>query len=145
MNLTQEGIATMAQTLPIPTRRQDLMIVDPRPQDYLELAGACGAAGLVLHFATTGTDALQLRPTASQAVWLVNTSLPDCSGSELLAALRSRNPHSAVCLVGDRYDPEDELAARRSGASLYVCKSATESWLSLDDLPGWRLPETRCA
>ena len=135
----------MAQTLPIRTRRFEVMIVDSRPQDYLHLAASCAAVGGVLHIAASATDALRLRPNSVQCVWLVNTRLPDCAGSELLTALRTRNPRCVVYLVGDSYDPEDELAARRCGAPMYLCKSATEPWLTLDDLPGWRLPEIQCA
>ena len=112
-----------------------VMVIDPRPQDYVQLAAESTAAGLLFQFATTATDALKLWRTAARSIWLVNLELPDASGCDLAAAIRSRDPHSVVYLVGDQYDPVEELKARMVGGAMYVCKPADVGWLSIAELP----------
>ena len=123
----------MARTLATGTEQTHVLVVDPRPQDYLQVAAQSATSGVLFQFATNGSDALKLRRTAARSVWLVNIHLPDGSGCDLSAAIRARDPHSVVYLVGDEYDPAEELKARMVGAAMYVCKPADVSWLSITD------------
>ena len=133
----------MARALAFGTEQTHVMVVDPRPQDYLQLAAESAVGGLLFQFATTATAALKLWRTAARSIWLVNLELPDASGCDLAAAIRARDPHSVVYLVGDQYDPAEELQARMVGGAMYVCKPADAGWLSIAQVPLQSL--TRCA
>ena len=133
----------MTRPLAFGTEQTHVMVIDPRPQDYLHLAAESAAAGLLFQFATSGSDALKLWRTAARSIWLVNINLPDGSGCDLAAAIRARDPHSVVYLVGDEYDAAEELQARMVGGAMYVCKPAEAAWLSITQLSP--RPLTRCA
>ena len=120
----------MAHTSAFGTEQTHVMVVDPRPQDYLHLAAEYPVGSLLFQFASTASDALKLWRTAARSIWLVNMNLPDGSGCDLAAALRARDPHSVVYLVGDQYDPAEELKARMAGGAMYVCKPVEMSWLA---------------
>ena len=113
----------------ITTATTELLIVDSKPEDYFRLAGELESAEFRLTYATTGSNALRLPRLAPYYLWLVNTHLPDMSGIELLELIRSRDPGAACVLVGDVYQEPDEIAARQSGANLYVCKPPRLEWL----------------
>ena len=125
----------MAHTLAFETEQTHVLVVDSRPQDYLNLAAESAVGGLLFQFATTGSDALKLWRIAARSIWLVNIDLPDGSGCDLAAAIRARDPHSVVYLVGDAYDAAEELEARMVGGAMYVCKPAETAWLSITHLP----------
>jgi DNA-binding response OmpR family regulator len=134
----------MSQFLTNRRAQLDVIVVDPRPQDYSGLVEGSAGADVVFQFAASATDALRLRATGGDCLWLVNMKLPDSRGSDLLAALRGRNRRAVVYLVSDWYSPEEELEARMCGASMYLCKPADELWNSLCDVsPLRRL--ARCA
>ena len=122
----------MVRMLTAGTEQTHVLVVDSHPQDYLQVAARSVAAGLVFQFATSGSDALKLRRTTARSIWLVNIELPDGSGCDLAAAIRARDPHSVVYLVGNEYDPAEELKARMVGGAMYVCKPADISWLLTD-------------
>jgi CheY-like chemotaxis protein len=124
----------MSYSVPLCTTRLEVIVVDPQPQSYLSLVEACSGEGVIFQFAASASGALRLRPSSPQSLWLVNMRLADCRGSDLLAALRERDPHSIVYLVSDQYLETDELEARQSGASMYLCKPASDSWLALWDI-----------
>ena len=133
----------MARTLAFGTEQTQVVVVDPRTQDYLQLVSESAAGGLLFQFATTGSDALKLWRIAARSIWLVNINLPDGSGCDLAAAIRARDPRSVVYLVGDEYDAAEELQARMVGGAMYVCKPAEAAWLSIAQLSQRLL--TRCA
>ena len=133
----------MARTATFGIEQAQVFVVDPHLQDYVHVAAESSLSGLLFQFATTGSDALKLWRTASRSIWLVNIHLPDGSGCDLAAAIRSRDPHSVVYLVGDQYDPTEELRARTTGGAMYVCKPVDPGWLSIADLP--LSPLSQCA
>ncbi len=133
----------MSRTLANASELTHVMVIDSRPQDYLHLAAESAASGLLFQFATSASDALKLWRTAARTIWLVNLELPDASGCELAAAVRARDPRSVVYLVGDEYDPAEELKARLVGGAMYVCKPADPAWLSVAQVP--LRPLNRCA
>ena len=114
----------------ITTASTELLIVDSKPEDYFRLAGQLESAEFRLTYATSGSNALRLPRLAPCHLWLVNTHLPDMSGVELLNLIRSRDPGAACVLVGDAYQEADEIAARQTGANLYVCKPPQLEWLT---------------
>ena len=121
----------MSRTMSLRTEHIDILVVDSRPEDYAQLAASPASRGMLFQFATSGADALKLWRTGSRSIWLINLRLSDGSGAELAAAIRARDPRSVVYVVGDRYDPAEEIEARICGAAMYVCKPAEMSWLAL--------------
>lgn len=107
----------------------DLFVVDSRPQDYDALIPAAEAESFATHVATSGEDALRLPRRTSSGLWLINTQLPDMAGVDLLSLLGRGERASTYALVGDAYSHEDEVAARREGATIYVCKPPQTNWL----------------
>ncbi len=116
--------------MPITTiRTTDLLVVDPRPDDYLAMASEVEATEFRFLYATTGDEALRLPRKSPRGLWLINFHLPDMTGAELLALVRSRDPNVACILVGDVYDQAEELSARQLGSTLYGCKPPQAAWL----------------
>ena len=108
----------------------DVIVVDARPADYVEMAARLAAQRVSFRFARTADDALRMARHTPQAVWLINVSLPDMPGAELLKLLRERDAHVASFFVGEWYRAEDELQCRTSGALAYVCKPVEPDWLA---------------
>lgn len=104
-----------------------IVVADARPKDYRNLALLAGENGWHLHFLTSARAAIQFGRPSHANLWMVNVSLPDMAGFELLEALRDRVAENPVFVVADRYDAEDERRACRIGAALYVVKDASGS------------------
>jgi DNA-binding response OmpR family regulator len=104
-----------------------IVVADARPKDYRNLALLAGENGWHLHFLTSARAAIQFGRPSYANLWMINVSLPDMSGFELLEALRDRVAQNPVFVVADRYDAEDERRACRNGAALYVVKDAAGS------------------
>jgi len=112
------------------TDHVDVFVVDRRPQDYGQLLTSSAGSHHAFQFAIGGHDALKLRPTSSRVLWLINTDLEDMTGYALTQLVQARHRDSTIFLVGDQYDPRDEIAARCSGAAFYGCKPADREWLN---------------
>ena len=111
------------------TQITQLLVVDPRPEDYLHLEDQLADASVRIAYCITGEEAL-LHPRESRGnLWLVNSQLRDMTGLELLSLVRSRDPSARCVLVGDAYSETDEVAARQMGATLYVCKPPQIEWV----------------
>ena len=104
-------------------------VVDSKPADYRHLVQDNDDPSQTFAFLSDARSALRVNPSSSNAVWIINLDLPDMSGLDLYSMLRSRFPTSPVFIVGDDYHPEDERAARMSGASLYFCKPLQKRWI----------------
>lgn len=119
----------------------DMLVVDPRPEDYQHLAAAGAASQFHLDFATSADHALRRALNTAFDLWLINFRLPDMTGEELLATVRTRNPNAACILISDIYSTDDELSARQLGATLYACKPLQADWLR--SIPALRTPSYR--
>jgi DNA-binding response OmpR family regulator len=120
----------------------DQVVVDANLEDYQQLVAALGHEELRVHLFSTGDDALRAAPAQRAALWIVNVRLADMPGIGLLKLIRKRLPRSAVFLVGDVYSADDELAARAAGATAYVCKPPSITWLDAYE-PRCRGPTAR--
>ena len=118
----------------------DVIVVDPRPDDYALLLGAAGV-GLQFQFGGDGEQAVRVRPSTTNVLWLVNTVLPDMSGFELYQLLAERDGRPTVYLVGDQFQREDELRAITLGAALYATKPPRLDWLT--EWRHWELLSSR--
>lgn len=107
----------------------DVLVVDPRPQDYEKLVSSESHRNLRIQFVTSGDEALRSATAFFDRLWLINTRLPDMTGVDLLLLIRDRNPNAIVFLVGDSHDQEDEILARSAGPTAYVCKPPHPVWL----------------
>jgi len=108
----------------------DVIVVDPKPQDYEKLVSSQSPRDLQIRFMTSGDEALRSATRIFDGLWLINTRLPDMTGVNLLMLIHQRDPKAVIFLVGDSYDQEDEISARSSGPTAYVCKPPHPSWLS---------------
>ncbi len=113
------------------TQQLDLLIVDGNRTQYPTLMKAAKEAGLEFSHAYDGHEALQLVSRRPPRLWVVNMSLPDMTGIELLRLIKAKRPTTPFYLVSDSYSAEDELAARASGATGYLSKPVTLTWLEL--------------
>lgn len=104
-----------------------IVVTDGWPKGYRNLTQLAGENGWHVHFLTTGTAALRFARPHCADLWMINLSLPDMSGFELLEILRNRDVGVPVFVIADQPNPEDESRACRGGASLYLCKDATKS------------------
>jgi CheY-like chemotaxis protein len=119
----------MRQATAMQSDHLDVLIVDSRPEDYVRLAASVAGDRFVFQFAATGQDALRLRSTSANSLWLVNAELSDMSGFELQELLQTRRG-TTVCVVSDAYRLEDELRSRCCGAAMYACKPPLAHWLA---------------
>ena len=108
----------------------DVVVVDPQPQDYETLVLGASQWNLRIRLFTSGDEAIRAPTALFDGLWVVNMQLPDMSGVDLLLLVRERDPNAAVFLVGDSYDHEDEISARSSGSTAYICKPVHPAWLS---------------
>jgi DNA-binding response OmpR family regulator len=107
----------------------NLVVVDAKPDDYQPLVAALARDAVRVQLFASGEDALRAAETRRVEMWLVNVRLPDMSGIGLLKLIRRRLQRAIVFLIGDVYSAEDELAARTEGATAYVCKPPSVTWL----------------
>ena len=114
----------------IPTiKTSRLVIVDPRLDDYRCLVEPAKRESVRLTLTSTGGNALRLAPSFSDAVWLVNFSLPDMEGLELIEMLHSLNSKLRAIAVDSSYDAQRERQALESHVVQYVCKPIQLPWV----------------
>ena len=113
-----------------PINLPQVFVVDANNNDYRELVDTMADEGYRLEVCTSGRAALRKDPANPPELWVVNMNLPDMSGPDLLSMLRWRYPGVPICLVSDDYRVEDEIAARCSGAEMYLCKPIESEWLT---------------
>jgi DNA-binding response OmpR family regulator len=107
----------------------ELIVIDANSNDYDRLVDELGLVDMRINLFSNGEEALRATSAGASTVWIVNIRLPDMSGISFLALVRRRTRQCSVFLVGDDYSAEDELAARLAGATAYLCKPASASWL----------------
>lgn len=105
------------------THRAKVYVVDANRADYANLADTSFRHTTQIVFFNSGREALRANPTNGPSLWVVNMDLPDMSGTDLHAMLRSRGNRTPLALVSDEYGVEDEIAARTCGADMYFAKS----------------------
>jgi DNA-binding response OmpR family regulator len=110
----------------LPSQSQ-IVVTDPRPNDYRGLTRLAGEHGWHVHFLTCGRAAIPFARPRAADLWMINVRLPEMSGFDLLEIVRGRVPGVPVFLVADRYDSEEERRACGCGAALYLCKDANRS------------------
>ncbi len=119
----------MATQIRVATSQGRFVVVDPQLDDYRDLVELARKHLLRLTLTTTGSNALRLVPSFSDAVWLLSPQLPDMNGLDLLEMLHSLHRELKAVVVDNRYDPRREQRALELRAVQYVCKPVQLSWL----------------
>lgn len=74
---------------------------------------------------STGVEAMERIPRERPDVVLMDLNLPDCSGAEITAHLKTQLPDTSVVILTVYNDAEHIFKALRSGACGYLLKQAT--------------------
>ena len=82
-----------------------IVVVDPCPQDYRDLALAAGTNGWHVHLLTSARAAIRFSRLTQAELWMISIGLPEISGFDLLEMLRPKLAGSRVLLVADHYNP----------------------------------------
>lgn len=115
----------------INSKRIDVLIVDKNSAQYAMFLNSVTEWNLQFAQASDGHQALQLVSASPPRIWLANLVLPDMSGIELLRLVKAKRPSTPFYLVSDEYSPDDELAVRAAGATGYLSKPVSLSWLDM--------------
>lgn len=92
------------------SRMPSVVVVDPRFDQYKELAASARAGKLSLHFRSSGSEALKLSRRLNVDAWLIAKDLDDMAGGDLLELLQGEADHLAVAMVGKPVAPLDAAA-----------------------------------
>lgn len=116
-----------------------LVIADPLLDDYQCLVEPARKHRVRLTLTTTGSNALRLAPSFTDALWLVSPKLPDMDGLDLLEMLHSLQCNLSAVVIDNEYDRQRELRALELKAIQYVCKPLQllwlEAWQGIEAIP----------
>ena len=98
-----------------------ILVVDDEPQIRRFLSHSLSAHGHEVQAVATGTEALREVPVWHPDVVLLDLSLPDLDGVEVLRRLREWSP-TPVIVLSVREREEDKIAALDAGADDYLTK-----------------------
>jgi len=126
---------------------REIVIVDSDYARYGDFIEAARQGAVSVHFCVDARSAVRLARRFRADVWLVNTTLPDMSGFDLLEMLAphvmqgdvdpqisgarrsldgvGKGMRSGIFLVSDTYCIEDEQRALASGVSGYLVRPVT--------------------
>ena len=108
-----------------------VLVVDDERFFRESICEALGAAGVECRAAETGSDAVEAAGDPRVGVVVLDLSLPDTSGIEVLKKLRQERPLLRVIVVSTEDDQEAVLEALRMGACDYLAKPLHEEELVL--------------
>jgi DNA-binding NarL/FixJ family response regulator len=106
--------------------RISILVVDDHTivrQGLVSLLGSCDDFHVVGE-ASTGLEAVSQAKECSPAVVLLDLSLPDISGIEVIHQLRQESPQSKVVVLSMHAEPEYVRPAIRAGVSGYLIKGS---------------------
>ncbi|MEM8864498.1 MAG: response regulator [Planctomycetota bacterium] len=106
-----------------------LVVIDPCLHDYHSLLDATCDDDVRLTLTTSGSNALRIAPSFSDALWLVCPQLPDMDGLDVLEMLRSLRTNLNALVIDSVYDQVRERRALQLRALQYVCKPFQPAWL----------------
>jgi len=117
------------------TQVPNVVVVDPAFDSYKPLAVSARAGKLLLHFRSSGADALKLARRHHVDAWLVAPDLDDMSGFDFVELLRAQNESDrstsesvapkCVAMVGERPGDPTQWQALEVGADHTVTKPIT--------------------
>ncbi|MEI6240433.1 MAG: hypothetical protein WCR51_08580 [Planctomycetia bacterium] len=80
-------------------RVPSVVVVDPRFDSYKPLAASARLGKLILHFRSSGAEAIKLARRMQVDAWLVAPELDDISGHDFVELLRSQSGASLLAMV----------------------------------------------
>jgi len=98
-----------------------VLIVDDEPTDRAILANIIEQAGHECHFASGGLEALETYLRGGIDIIVTDLQMPDGGGLELIEALKSLLPETAIIAVSGM-KPEGLAEARSKGATAALSK-----------------------
>lgn len=116
-----------------------IMIIEDHPvmrETYRMLFGREEALD-VCGVAATGEEALELLPELEPDLAVVDISLPEMNGLQLVPLLRARMPQMRILVVTGHHEPHYEEAALAAGADAFIRKGKASAILeAIYDLLG---------
>jgi two-component system, OmpR family, KDP operon response regulator KdpE len=98
-----------------------VLVIDDEPQIHRLLRSALGASGFAVERADSASEGLRLARSGAPDAVLLDLTLPDLNGHEVLARLRSFSC-VPVIMLSARNSETDKIAALDGGADDYVLK-----------------------
>jgi DNA-binding response OmpR family regulator len=111
-------------------RRTSVWIADSQPGDYDCLTLGTKAGQLEVRFLVSAHELLRRWSVALPDVCILNVQLSGLSGFDLVEMLGPFPAGMTVCVVDDRYLPENEVRALKLGVHYYLCKPLEGAVLS---------------
>jgi CheY-like chemotaxis protein len=112
------------------TQTKQLVIVDPKADDYNDLVDLVESGAIRWTITSTGASSLRLVNGHLDALWLISVKLPDMSGLDLLEMLRSMAPQLTIFVVDESYESQREFRALQHSAARYLCKPVQKDWIT---------------
>jgi DNA-binding response OmpR family regulator len=99
-----------------------VLLVDDDPAIRRAVAAGLELEGFAVVPASGGRAALEAAARVRPAVILLDLSMPDLDGLEVLARLRAAGDQVPVCVLSARDEVDDRVAGLQAGADDYVVK-----------------------
>jgi DNA-binding response OmpR family regulator len=99
-----------------------VLLVDDDPAIRRAVSAGLELEGFTVVAAAGGRAALEAAERISPAVVLLDLSMPDLDGLEVLERLRASGDEVPVCVLSARDEVEDRVAGLQAGADDYVVK-----------------------
>lgn len=89
----------MNRPAPDHSRSPSVVVVDPRFEAYKSLADSARLGRMMLHFRSSGSDALKLSRRMPVDAWLIAPELDDMSGHDLVHLLQGQAGDTPIAIV----------------------------------------------
>jgi DNA-binding response OmpR family regulator len=99
-----------------------VLLVDDDPAIRRAVSAGLELEGFTVVAASGGRAALEAAARVAPAVVLLDLSMPDLDGLEVLARLRAGGDQVPVCVLSARDEVDDRVAGLQAGADDYVVK-----------------------
>ena len=89
----------MNRPTPDQNRSPSVVVVDPRFEAYKSLADSARLGRMVVHFRSSGSDALKFSRRFPVDAWLIAPELDDMSGHDLVRLLQGQTGDAPIAIV----------------------------------------------
>ncbi len=114
---------SLEPALTLKTALRPVIVVAEDDADILELVNwRLQRSGYTVVPATNGAEALELIRRHKPQLALLDVSMPELTGIEVVKALRMAGDQTPVVMLTARARPEDQAAGLDAGADLYLTK-----------------------
>jgi DNA-binding response OmpR family regulator len=99
-----------------------LLIIEDERDLSAALSRGLQRQGYAVDVAETGTSGLELLETVTYDLAVVDLSLPDLDGLEIVASIRPKRPELLLLVLTARSNPDDRILGLDAGADDYLTK-----------------------